>query len=445
MADSPRKASSEPLSSQVARRGKIRVPVRIVIIIVKEPFQRALFPMWQTAVTGMANKQVVNEHMGAKFPFRHVMCITFRRIILFEPTRRYVRRVINIEDQIFTVSGSSGLGLPVVKTVLKETGYIAMLDLKKPDASSFGPASSSDRFSESDITQAEDITKVVERSRPVDERNRLAARGNDILRRRRDTGEGISSTGTFNLTRFAVKFPPEGPDGERWKRVQLLLRVNLVRLFTYQKKAHGKPHRAVKRIRRRKLPDYTMAKAAELNDDHETIFYPLYVMILNYWFPADDGCQPSLSLEMRYTYTASAVWRKILSGGQVPPSTQGLIGKLSHYKQTPIPTFPISHRLGLDHIPSEIKWQGDSLGVSTTAHASRSGRRRPQKARPEYTRANRNPEDGSPTPTPFPSTKQKAKRKVLIIDDVEAAGAEEKRKLRKDDAGCLYMWSGDCS
>ncbi|KAN0137204.1 hypothetical protein V8E53_005201 [Lactarius tabidus] len=284
-----------------------------------------------------------------------------------------------------------------------------------------------------------------------------------------------------------------------------------------------------------------MAKAAELNDDHETIFYPLYVMILNYWFPADDGCmicppcvahpkvqderdlqchfrlyglqlellwardcrhynvpnsrqglaaiisgdidallntrdiiiryrggvlcttevhpsyvaprspllsptgQPSLSLEMRYTYTASAVWRKILSGGQVPPSTQGLIGKLSHYKQTPIPTFPISHRLGLDHIPSEIKWQGDSLGVSTTAHASRSGRRRPQKARPEYTRANRNPEDGSPTPTPFPSTKQKAKRKVLIIDDVEAAGAEEKRKLRKDDAGCLYMWSGDCS
>jgi hypothetical protein len=37
-----------------------------------------------------------------------------------------------------------------------------MLDLKRLDASSFGPASSSDRFSESDITQAEDITKAVE-------------------------------------------------------------------------------------------------------------------------------------------------------------------------------------------------------------------------------------------------------------------------------------------
>jgi hypothetical protein len=140
--------------------------------------------------------------------------------------------------------------------------------------------------------------------------------------------------------------------------------------------------------------------------------------------------QPSLSLEMWYTCTASAVWRKILSG-QVPSSTQGLIGKLSHYKQTLIPTFPISHRLGLDHIPSEIKWQGDSLGVSTTAHASRSGRRRPQKERPEYTRANRNPEDDSPTPSP--SIKQRAKRKVSNIGDAEAAGAEEKGKLRKDD------------
>ena len=39
-------------------------------------------------------------------------------------------------------------------------------------------------------------------------------------------------------------------------------------------------------------PQYILTKAAELNDDNETIeskFYPLYNKILNYWFPAADG------------------------------------------------------------------------------------------------------------------------------------------------------------
>ena len=57
---------------------------------------------------------------------------------------------------------SSGLGLSTVKTILKERGYVAIVDLKEPDASSFGPASSRVRFWELDITQTEDITKVVE-------------------------------------------------------------------------------------------------------------------------------------------------------------------------------------------------------------------------------------------------------------------------------------------
>jgi hypothetical protein len=39
-------------------------------------------------------------------------------------------------------------------------------------------------------------------------------------------------------------------------------------------------------------PQYILIKAAELNDDNESIetkFYPLYVKILNYWFPPTKG------------------------------------------------------------------------------------------------------------------------------------------------------------
>ncbi len=57
---------------------------------------------------------------------------------------------------------SSGLGLSTVETILKEKGYVAIVDLKGQDASSFGPASSRVHFWELDISQAEDITKVVE-------------------------------------------------------------------------------------------------------------------------------------------------------------------------------------------------------------------------------------------------------------------------------------------
>ena len=59
-------------------------------------------------------------------------------------------------------SRSSGLGLSTVETILKEKGYVAIVDLKGPGASSFGPASSRVHFWELDITHAEGITKVVE-------------------------------------------------------------------------------------------------------------------------------------------------------------------------------------------------------------------------------------------------------------------------------------------
>ncbi|KAK0230086.1 hypothetical protein IW262DRAFT_1336364 [Armillaria fumosa] len=46
------------------------------------------------------------------------------------------------------------------------------------------------------------------------------------------------------------------------------------------------------RIRGGGYPQYILTKAAELNDDNETVeanFYPLYDKILNYWFPPTEG------------------------------------------------------------------------------------------------------------------------------------------------------------
>ncbi|KAH9072268.1 AICARFT/IMPCHase bienzyme [Lactarius deliciosus] len=70
---------------------------------------------------------------------------------------------MKIEDRTFIVSGgSSGLGLATVETILNEKGYVAIVDLKGPDLSSFGPASSRVHFWELNISQVEDITRVVE-------------------------------------------------------------------------------------------------------------------------------------------------------------------------------------------------------------------------------------------------------------------------------------------
>jgi len=147
-------------------------------------------------------------------------------------------RTMKIKDRTFIVSGgSSGLGLSTVNTILKEKGYVAIVDLKGPDASSFGPASSRVRFWELDITQTEDITKVVEQV-VLWTKETCSQLGGVIncagvgtaAKIMGANGEphsldvwnfvlGINLTGTFNLTRIACKYlvrvPPEGPDEER--------------------------------------------------------------------------------------------------------------------------------------------------------------------------------------------------------------------------------------
>jgi len=57
---------------------------------------------------------------------------------------------------------SSGLGLATVECILQEKGYVAILDLKQADATVIGPTPSKVKFYELDITQVEDIVKVVE-------------------------------------------------------------------------------------------------------------------------------------------------------------------------------------------------------------------------------------------------------------------------------------------
>lgn len=52
--------------------------------------------------------------------------------------------------------------MSTVNTILQEKGYVAIVDLTGPDASSFVSASSRLRFWELDITRTEDIIKVVE-------------------------------------------------------------------------------------------------------------------------------------------------------------------------------------------------------------------------------------------------------------------------------------------
>ena len=49
-------------------------------------------------------------------------------------------------------------------------------------------------------------------------------------------------------------------------------------------------------------PQHIISKAAELNNDNEkmeTLFFPLYNMILNYWFPSSEGyCHGTPSVKL---------------------------------------------------------------------------------------------------------------------------------------------------
>ncbi|KAH9046574.1 AICARFT/IMPCHase bienzyme [Lactarius hengduanensis] len=145
---------------------------------------------------------------------------------------------MKIEDRTFIVSGgSSGLGLATVETILNEKGYVAIVDLKGPDSSAFGPASSRVHFWELDISQVEDITRVVEQvvlwTKETGSQlggvincagvgtaaKIISAKGEPHSLDVWNFVLGINLTGTFNLTRLACKYlakvPPEGPDEER--------------------------------------------------------------------------------------------------------------------------------------------------------------------------------------------------------------------------------------
>ncbi|KAI9509671.1 AICARFT/IMPCHase bienzyme [Russula earlei] len=145
---------------------------------------------------------------------------------------------MKVENRTFIVSGgSSGLGLSTTEYILQEKGFVAILDLKQLDATAFGPAQSRVKFWELDITQVEDIAKVVEEVVSWAKQTgallggivncagvATAAKiiGADGQPHSLDVWNfvlDINLTGTFNLTRIAcqylVKVPPEGPDGER--------------------------------------------------------------------------------------------------------------------------------------------------------------------------------------------------------------------------------------
>ncbi|KAI0306016.1 AICARFT/IMPCHase bienzyme [Multifurca ochricompacta] len=145
---------------------------------------------------------------------------------------------MKIENRTFIVSGgSSGLGLSTVESILQEGGYVAILDLKKPDAPAIGPAASRVHFWELDVTKVDDITKVVEQVISWTKQTGAPLGGiincAGVGRAEKIIGSGgkphsldkwnfsigVNLTGTFNLTRIActylVDVPPEGPDGER--------------------------------------------------------------------------------------------------------------------------------------------------------------------------------------------------------------------------------------
>ncbi|KAI0255722.1 AICARFT/IMPCHase bienzyme [Lactifluus subvellereus] len=145
---------------------------------------------------------------------------------------------MKIENRTFIVSGgSSGLGLSTVESILQDKGYVAILDLKQPNASAIGPATNRAKFWELDITEVENITKAVEEVISWTKQTGALLGGiincAGVAAGEKIIGAGgrphsldvwnfvmaVNLTGTFNLTRIACKYlvnvPPEGPDGER--------------------------------------------------------------------------------------------------------------------------------------------------------------------------------------------------------------------------------------
>jgi len=145
---------------------------------------------------------------------------------------------MKVENRTFIISGgSSGLGLSTAGHILQEKGYVAILDIKPPDATNIELAPSRVKFWELNITKVDFITKVVDEVISWTKQNGaplggvincagvgaaakiIGANGQPHSLDVWNFAMDVNLTGTFNLTRIAckhlVKVPPEGPDGER--------------------------------------------------------------------------------------------------------------------------------------------------------------------------------------------------------------------------------------
>jgi NAD(P)-dependent dehydrogenase (short-subunit alcohol dehydrogenase family) len=170
-----------------------------------------------------------------------------------------VKCTISAPFHDLTFPRSSGLGLSTAKTILQKKGYVAILDLQEPDTSAIGPETNKARYWELDVTQVEDIIKVVDEviawtkqtgallggiincagvgvaakvgeascpgpfqqtlTRALFSKQIISPDGQPHSLDVWNFAIGVNLTGTFNLTRIACKYlvnvPPEGPDGER--------------------------------------------------------------------------------------------------------------------------------------------------------------------------------------------------------------------------------------
>jgi len=143
---------------------------------------------------------------------------------------------MKLENRTFLVSGgSSGLGLATVEMLIQAKAYISILDKSPPPENVIGPQV---KFYQTDIAVVADIEKAVEETvawttqtgailRGVVNSAGVAA-GAKIIDSRNEPHSldlwdfvlAVNLTGTFNLTRLALKHmvrsePDEGLDGER--------------------------------------------------------------------------------------------------------------------------------------------------------------------------------------------------------------------------------------
>lgn len=161
---------------------------------------------------------------------------------------------MRIADRTFIVSGgSSGLGLATVADLLTSDAYVSIVDLKPPNDLEL-QSSSHIKFFQTDVSNVNEIEKAVDGTvawtkgtgaalggvincagvgtvgkvsglrlmfyvEPHVKRQIIDSNNNPLSLDLWDFTLAVNLTGTFNLTRLALKHlvtvPPEGPDGER--------------------------------------------------------------------------------------------------------------------------------------------------------------------------------------------------------------------------------------